>query len=77
VLATVKSILTWAFVLTVCFIVIGFPLFVLVVAVGSLLAFALQAMMPVSAVFLQPQSEAESDLSKLDSVRLIADARTK
>jgi hypothetical protein len=52
VLATVKSVLTWAFVLTVCFIVIGFPLFVLVVAVGSLLAFALHAMMPVSAVLL-------------------------
>ena len=45
-----KSILVWSFVLAVCMIVIGFPVFVLVVAVASLLAVTLHAIMPTSAV---------------------------
>ncbi|MFM2430666.1 MAG: hypothetical protein RLZZ511_1879 [Cyanobacteriota bacterium] len=49
-LATVKSILIWSFVLTVCMIVIGFPILVLVVALASISAFALHAVMPVSAI---------------------------
>jgi hypothetical protein len=48
--STAKSILIWSFALTVCMIVIGFPMFVLMVSLASLLAFTLHAIMPVSAV---------------------------
>jgi hypothetical protein len=50
VLSTVKNILIWSFVLAVCMIVVGFPILLLVVAVGSLLAFALHAFMPLTAM---------------------------
>jgi hypothetical protein len=49
-LSTVKNILIWSFVLAVCMIVVGFPILLLVVAVGSLLAFALHAFMPLTAM---------------------------
>ncbi|MBW4648746.1 MAG: hypothetical protein KME06_08595 [Kastovskya adunca ATA6-11-RM4] len=51
-LAMVKSFLIWAFTLAVCLLVVGFPLIVLMVTVGSLLAIALQSVLPVSAVLL-------------------------
>ncbi|MBW4419558.1 MAG: hypothetical protein KME13_10050 [Myxacorys californica WJT36-NPBG1] len=49
-LSSVKSFLLWTFTLTVCMIVIGFPLLVLVVSVGALLAGALHAILPLSGV---------------------------
>ncbi|MGQ4649874.1 hypothetical protein [Lyngbya aestuarii] len=48
----VKSFLIWAFTLTVCLLVVGFPLIVLMVTIGGLLAITLQAVLPVSAVLL-------------------------
>jgi hypothetical protein len=51
-LSSVQSVLVWSFVLAVCMIVIGFPVFVLVVSVASLLAFTLHAIMPMSAILL-------------------------
>ncbi len=49
---TLKSILVWSFVLTVCMTVIGFPLLMLVVAVGSLTAVTLHALLPTSALLM-------------------------
>jgi CHASE2 domain-containing sensor protein len=51
-LAMVKSFLIWTFTLGVCLLVVGFPLIVLMVTIGSLLAIALQSILPVSAVLL-------------------------
>ncbi len=51
-LAMVKTFLIWTFTLGVCLLVVGFPLIVLMVTVGSLLAIALQSVLPVSAVLL-------------------------
>ncbi len=50
--ATVKSILVWTFALTVCMIVIGFPMLIMVVALASLVAVMLHAIMPVGAVLV-------------------------
>ena len=51
-LAMVKSFLIWTFTLAVCLLVVGFPLIVLMVTVGCLLAITLQSVLPVSAVLL-------------------------
>lgn len=51
-LSMVKSFLIWTFTLAVCLLVVGFPLVVLMVTVGALLAIALQSILPVSAVLL-------------------------
>jgi hypothetical protein len=51
-LAMVKGFLIWTFTLAVCLLVVGFPLIVLMVTVGCLLAIALQSVLPVSAVLL-------------------------
>lgn len=51
-LLLVKSFLLWAFTLTVCLLVVGFPLVILMVTVGSLLAVVLQSVMPASSVLL-------------------------
>lgn len=51
-LAMVKSFLIWTFTLGVCLLVVGFPLIVLMVTIGSLLAIALQSVLPISAVLL-------------------------
>lgn len=48
----VKSFLIWTFTLTVCWLVVGFPVVVLMVTFGSLVAIALQAVLPMSAVVL-------------------------
>jgi len=50
--ATIKSFLIWTFTLSVCLLVVGFPIVMLMVLVGSLLSIALQSIMPVSAVML-------------------------
>jgi hypothetical protein len=49
---TIKSTLVWSFVLTVCMLVIGFPILMLMVAVGSLTAVTLHAIMPTSAMLM-------------------------
>lgn len=51
-LAIVKTFLIWSFTLAVCLVVVGFPLIVLMVTIGCLLAIALQSVLPVSAVLL-------------------------
>jgi hypothetical protein len=51
-LSSVQSVLIWSFVLAVCMIVIGFPVFLLVVSVASLLAVTLHAILPMSAILL-------------------------
>jgi hypothetical protein len=51
-LVMLKSFLIWAFTLTVCLLIIGFPLIILMVTIGSLLAIVLQSIMPVSAVLV-------------------------
>lgn len=52
IVTTLKSILVWSFVLVVCMTVIGFPLLMLVVAVGSLMAVTLHAILPTSAMLM-------------------------
>ena len=47
-----KSFLVWTFTLAVCLLIVGFPLVILMVTVGSLLAISLQSIMPVSAVLV-------------------------
>jgi len=51
-LVMIKSFLIWTFTLAVCLLVVGFPLVVLMAAVGSLLSIVLESIMPVSAVLL-------------------------
>jgi hypothetical protein len=51
-LTVVKSFLIWTFTLTVCWLVVGFPLVFLILTVGSLFAISLQAILPMSAVFV-------------------------
>lgn len=51
-LALVKSFLIWSFTLTVCLLVVGFPFIFLMVTIGALIAIALQAVLPISAVLL-------------------------
>ncbi len=47
-----KSFLVWTFTLAVCLLIVGFPLVILMVTVGSLLAATLQSILPVSAVLV-------------------------
>jgi CBS-domain-containing membrane protein len=51
-LATLKSFLIWSFTLTVCLLVVGFPLVVLMATIGALSAVALQSVLPISSVLL-------------------------
>ncbi len=50
--AFVKSFLIWSFTLTVCLLVVGFPVGALVVTVGALSAIVLQSVFPASAVLI-------------------------
>lgn len=50
--AWIKSFLIWSFTLTVCLLVVGFPIVVLTATVGALAAIVLQSVLPVSAVLL-------------------------
>lgn len=50
--AIVKSFSVWAFTLTVCWLVVGFPLVVLMATMGVLATVILQAVLPISAVLL-------------------------
>lgn len=51
-LTIVKSFLIWSFTLTVCMLVVGFPVVVLVTTAGAFLSVILQTLLPVSAVLL-------------------------
>ena len=51
-LIMLKSFLIWSFTLTVCFLVIGFPLGVVIVSVGAILSIAAQSVLPVSGILL-------------------------
>lgn len=51
-LAWVKSFLIWSFTLTVCLLVVGFPVVFLMATVGALAAIVLQSVLPVSAVLV-------------------------
>ena len=48
----VKSFLIWSFTLTVCLLVVGFPVGALVVTIGILATVVLQTVLPASAVLL-------------------------
>lgn len=50
--AWIKSFLIWSFTLTVCLLVVGFPVVVLMATIGALAAIVLQSVLPVSAVLL-------------------------
>ncbi|MBE9012009.1 hypothetical protein IQ250_17565 [Pseudanabaenaceae cyanobacterium LEGE 13415] len=50
ILFSLKSFSVWVFTLTVCMIVIGFPMFILVVALSALAAFVLNAILPFSSI---------------------------
>jgi len=47
-----KSFLLWTGILTVCLLIIGFPVGILIVTVGSLLAMVLHSMMPGVGILL-------------------------
>jgi hypothetical protein len=49
-LGVIKSFLLWSFILTVCMLVVGFPMVILVTAIAALGAVALQAVLPTSGV---------------------------
>lgn len=48
----IKSFLIWTFTLSICLLIAGFPLVILMVVGGSLLAVILQSMMPMSSVLV-------------------------
>ena len=48
----VKSFLIWSFTLTVCLLVVGFPVGALVVTIGILATIVLQTVIPASAVLV-------------------------
>lgn len=50
ILFSLKSFSVWVFTLTVCMIVIGFPMFILVVSLSALAAFVLNAILPFSSI---------------------------
>jgi hypothetical protein len=51
-LMLLRSFALWVFTLTVCMLVIGFPVLAVVVTIGTLMAIMLQAVLPTSAVLL-------------------------
>lgn len=51
-LGIIKSFLLWIFTLTVCFLVVGFPVVVVIMTIGALSALVLQSILPASAVLL-------------------------
>ena len=51
-LANIKSFLIWSFTLTVCFLVVGFPIVFLLATIGVLMTIVLHGIMPISSVFL-------------------------
>jgi hypothetical protein len=51
-LAITKSFLLWAFTLTVCFLVVGFPVVAIIMTIGALASLVLQSILPASAIVL-------------------------
>ncbi|HIK37008.1 MAG: hypothetical protein NZ901_07825 [Geminocystis sp.] len=51
-LGVLKSVLVWMFTLTVCFLVVGFPVVVILMTVGVLAAMVLQSVFPASALIV-------------------------
>ncbi|MGF1490485.1 MAG: hypothetical protein ACFBSE_25625 [Prochloraceae cyanobacterium] len=51
-LAHLKSFLTWCFTLSICFLVVGFPLGFLFVTVGLLATIVLNTIMPINALLI-------------------------
>lgn len=51
-LTVIKSFFVWSFTLTVCLLVVGFPVIVLMATIGALAAIILQAVLPVGAVLV-------------------------
>ncbi len=51
-LVVIKSFLIWSFTLTVCLLVVGFPLIVVMATVGAILSVALQVVLPISGALL-------------------------
>lgn len=51
-LANAKSFLVWSFTLTVCLLVVGFPIIFLAATIAVLAAIVLQFVLPVSAVLV-------------------------
>ena len=51
-LGLIKSFLIWSFTLTVCLLVVGFPVGALVATIGILATIILQSVFPASAVLL-------------------------
>lgn len=52
IMTMIRSFLIWTFTLTVCWLVVGFPLVFLIMTIGSLFAISLQAILPTSAVLV-------------------------
>ncbi|MGY6530499.1 MAG: hypothetical protein ACXITR_11285 [Cyanobacterium sp.] len=50
--AIAKNFLLWTFTLTVCFLVVGFPVVVILMTVGILGAIILQSILPASAILV-------------------------
>jgi hypothetical protein len=51
-LAIAKTFLVWCFALTVCLLVVGFPLVAIMATIAALLSVALHPILPMSAVLL-------------------------
>lgn len=47
-----RNFLVWSFILTVCLLIIGFPLVIMMVVIGSLLSVVLHSVMPAGGVLL-------------------------
>ena len=61
----IKSFLIWSFTLTVCFLVVGFPVVAVITAMTSIFAIALQSVLPMSAVLLVASSVIGLNLSAI------------
>ncbi|MGF1488694.1 MAG: hypothetical protein ACFBSE_16540 [Prochloraceae cyanobacterium] len=55
-LAHLKSFLIWCFTLSICFLVVGFPLGFILVTLGVLATLVLNAIMPINAVIVVSSS---------------------
>jgi uncharacterized membrane protein len=55
-LLMLRSFLIWTFTLTVCLLIVGFPLVILMVIIGSLAAIVLQSVMPATGVLIVASS---------------------
>lgn len=61
----IKSFSIWCFTLTVCFLVVGFPVVAVITAITSIFALALQSVLPMSAILLVASSVIGLNLSAI------------